>query len=443
MHEPVAFLTRPTGALSLQAGPVSTQQFLDHVKAIADSLPGNRYAINLCENRYLFLVTFCAAIFRGQTNLLPQNKNEATQRQFLNEYPDSFIIHDGEDSADTARSVAIADIVVEGNNDALDTVPQIDDDHLACISFTSGSTGRAKPNLKYWRTLHQSTAINSRFMLPDIPDTLYQLATMPAQHMWGLETSALIPLFANVCLSDAKPLFPQDIIDTLNMLPRPRMLVSTPVHLRALTAVPVEDADVRTILCATSPLTPELAGDIEQQFCAPLLEVYGCSEVGSMAIRRTASQHAWRRFDGITFEQDNEKTVASAEHLPVSTELQDFIQPVDEHHFTLAGRATDLIKIAGKRGSLFEINQTLLRFSGLIDGIVIHPDSTRAVTRLCAIVSLKPGIEKSELIGFLKESLDNAFVPRPIYVVDTLPRESNGKLLKTSVDALLSTLRKR
>jgi acyl-coenzyme A synthetase/AMP-(fatty) acid ligase len=388
------------------------------------------------------LVSFCAVILRGQTNLLPPNKNVATQKQLNIEYSDSYIIHDGCNIAASIIDCDVSNLPLNNLEKSSLDIPQISYEHPACISFTSGSTGRSKPNLKNWRTLFRSTEINYKYMIPETDDTLYQLATMPAQHMWGLETSILMPLFQKICMSDAKPLFPQDIFDTLRVLPQPRLLVSTPVHLRALSSINDDTIRLFTVLCATSPLTSQLAQDIERQFSAPLREVYGCSEVGSMAVRRTVQDNDWLRFEGIHFEKHGEDTVASAEHLPESILLQDRIEPLGSQRFRLAGRATDLIKIAGKRGSLFEINQVLLCFEGLEDGIVINPDSEKAVTRLCAIVALKNGFDKAMLIRFLRESLDSAFVPRPIYVVDSLPRESNGKLLRAKIDSMLESLRR-
>jgi acyl-coenzyme A synthetase/AMP-(fatty) acid ligase len=83
----------------------------------------------------------------------------------------------------------------------------------------------------------------------------------------------------------------------------------------------------------------------------------------------------------------------------------------------------------------------LLRFEGLKDGIVLQGESSNDVSRLCAIVSLEKNIEKLALREHLRKHLDSAFVPRPIYVVDALPRESNGKLLKAKLSALLAELK--
>ncbi|WP_218355002.1 AMP-binding protein [Alteromonas lipotrueiana] len=447
-EDALAFLTQPVEPIGLSIGPISARQFIAHVKQVANALPNHQHAINLCENRYLFLVGFCAAILRGTTNLLPSVNNIATQEQLAQKYSDCFIIHDGGDISGLLPAVDILSVRVCPVNTSHHEVPDIKDDFLACISFTSGSTGKSKPNLKYWRTLHRSSLINYSFMIPDCDETLYQLATMPAQHMWGLETSALLPMFSQVCMSDAKPLFPQDIIDTFKSLPSPKQLVSTPVHLRALCAQMYSTAQMNSlgvthsVLCATSALTTELAQEVEQKFDAPLREVYGCSEVGSMAVRRAAQEETWLKFEGIDFTQQGEMTTVSAKHLPGPIVLQDFIEFKQPNYFVLAGRASDLIKIAGKRGSLFNINQTLLTFKGLEDGIVIQPESTRLVTRLVAFVSLKPGAEKAALIRFLQTHLDSAFVPRPVYVVDSLPREPNGKLLRKNIDALHASLKK-
>jgi len=236
-------------------------------------------------------------------------------------------------------------------------------------------------------------------------------------------------------------LFPQDIIDNLAALPEPRVLVSTPVHLRALTSNTAHNIKLHATLCATSPLTKQLAQIIESQFASPLHEVYGCSEVGSMAVRQTSKEESWLRFRNIDFISEGGQTLASAAHLPETITLQDSLVLLDDNRFTLAGRSSDLVKIAGKRGSLFEINSVLLNFDGLQDGIIINPDEHGDTKRLIAIVALNEDTEKSDLQRYLRKHLDNAFVPRPIYIVKSLPRESNGKLLKSKITDLLASIR--
>lgn len=419
---------------------IDVQQFLSDVQTLAASLPNERYAVNLTENRYWFLVSFCAVIVRGQTNLLPSNKTVAKQHNLLEQYQSTYVIHDGCDVLDSVIDINVNDI--DYPTDVTNFfVPTIPSDHLACISFTSGSTGIAKPILKFWRTLFYSSMINARHMIGSEQHTIYQLATVPPQHMWGLETSILLPLFSNVCMSDVKPLYPQDIIDCLNALPTPRMLITTPVHLRALILANIAPARIARVLCATSPLTQEMAQSIESRFSSELQEVYGCSEVGSMALRRTANTRVWKRFSGIQFQHENGVTYASAEHLNETVTLQDSLNFVDSTYFMLDGRASDLVKIAGKRGSLFELNQTLLKYEGLVDGVIFEPKAVYKLNRLSAIVVLRAGYNKTSLLQYLRGHFDSAFVPRPVYLVDALPRESSGKMPKHKLEALFESLR--
>ncbi len=431
-----AYLTQDNNITGDAKGFVSTQRFIDTVIGLSKLLPDEKqHVINLCGNRYLFSVVLCATILKQQVNLLPSNRNIATQQRLSERYNDTYVIHDG---SDTAPDLFFIDLSKAGVIETITSheVPLINLDQLAAISFTSGSTGDAKPNEKTWKTFVESTKINSRYMLSKTTETIQLLATVPAQHMWGLETSVLMALFANICVVDSKPLFPQDIQTLLNALPAPRMLVSTPVHLRAVVGNGLEYPKLETVLCATSPLTQQLAAQIEKLFEAEMREVYGCSEIGSMAVRKTALTDIWKKFKGIHFDrQESKQILAHTEHVKDVATLGDFIELIDEQHFRLKGRTDDMIDIAGKRGSLNEINKVLLSFSDLIDGIVFFPKQDRPIPRLVAIVVLKNGTSKKQLTNHFREYLDPAFIPRPIIQVEKLPREDNGKLPK---QALLS-----
>jgi len=447
---PLAWLSQSLPGLSVSSNGqlVSNSQFLSHVHRVADSLPDTRHVVNMCDNRYLFLVTAWAAIVRDQTNLLPPNKNVSTQKNLVKRYKDSCILHDGNmEIFGDATSINVAEqdwSLSEYGGDC----PQIALDHLAIISFTSGSTGDSKPNMKSWQTLQESSRINARYMLPNDSDVFYHLATVPGQHMWGLETSVLLPVFANACLVDARPMYPRDMLDLLAQLPQPRALISTPLHLRALLGTQElaqsPPPELSNVLCATAPLDQALAGKFERRFSTNIREVYGCSEVGSMSVRRTSQTDVWTAFDGLDFSQDVDgKTSVCAAHLPATIELEDSLNMVGNNQFTLSGRISDQIKIAGKRGSLHEVNSVLAKFEGFQDGVVFFPVQDRPIRRLVAIVSLVDGASKHALREHFREFVDSAFVPRPIYVVDALPREENGKLNKEKLQSFYESLKVR
>jgi acyl-coenzyme A synthetase/AMP-(fatty) acid ligase len=441
----MAHCTKPLAALGGHLGRWRCEDFVGQVKRLAEQLPPGKFAINLCENRYLFMLAFCAVILKRQTNLLPQNRAEATQASLLDQYAGAYVLHDG--------AAAVADDLPYLNINTLNllgkpcrTIPLIEGGFLAAIAFTSGSTGQPKANLKPWQTLVESSLINARFMLPAGDQCYSALATVPAQHMWGLETSVLLPLFSNLCVADARPLFPQDVCLALAALAAPRVLISTPVHLRALLLSGLTVPPVAHILCATAPLPVSLASGVEAIFKGELMEVFGCSEVGSMACRRTAQQAMWRLFDGLEFTllENGDGYQINALHLPSSQALSDNIEWLGGRQFRVLGRSDDMIEIAGKRGSIQEMNKILLSAPGVADGVVFMPaqSTTRNITRPAAVV-VAPTSSKAALIAHFAKHVDPVFIPRPLLLVESLPREENGKLPRSKLLAFFEQVRAR
>ncbi len=454
-EDPIALVASSLPALASHRTPdqplirIHTARFIAHAQSVAQQLPDAKYAINLCENRYLFSVVFVAIILKKQTNLLPQNRTLLTQKTLIDDYKTCHIVHDGIKEVDpSVHSLNINELELPLVD--AETIPEVDLEHLAAIAFTSGSTGTPKPNLKYWKTFTDSTYDNARQMLPSVSELSYCLATVPGQHMWGLETSVLIPLISNVCVYDTKPLFPQDVASQLNSMPEPRTLVSTPVHLRALVQSDAIFPKVHRILVATAPLSASLAKEVEQVFRGDLVEVFGCSEVGSMARRQTATEEEWRLFPSLHIKNDNDAFVLSAEHLPEKVVLQDRLEFSSPRQFRLCGRNEDVIEVAGKRGSLLELNKILLECSGVSDGIVFVPENASpekehsskksGVRRPVALVVAAHKQDKKQLQSAFATRLDPVFVPRPIIFVDALPREENGKLKQNKVLELFHTL---
>jgi acyl-coenzyme A synthetase/AMP-(fatty) acid ligase len=304
--------------------------------------------------------------------------------------------------------------------------------------FTSGSTGESTAHRKYWHTL-QAGAVANRACYGIGDERIYMLATVPPQHNWGLETSVMLPLVANVAVSGETPLFPQDIADALNRLPEPRALVSSPIHLDALLQSGIGGIRVDRILSATAPMSTQLARQLELRFSSRVNEVFGCTEAGSLASRATASESLWHIAAPFTFDVLDNKVRISAEHLPEPVDLNDIVELVGDSAFRWLGRDQDMINIAGKRGSLAHLNHRLTRIPGVLDGVIFLPSEDSR--RLAALV-VAPGLEPSAILDALKEAIDPAFLPRPLYLVPMLPRQETGKLARKMVLNLFETRRR-
>jgi acyl-coenzyme A synthetase/AMP-(fatty) acid ligase len=70
------------------------------------------------------------------------------------------------------------------------------------------------------------------------------------------------------------------------------------------------------------------------------------------------------------------------------------------------------------------------------DGVFFMPENDDgAVSRLTAFV-VAPDLTRAALMQALRERIDPAFLPRPLYLVDALPRNATGKLPREALNAL-------
>jgi acyl-coenzyme A synthetase/AMP-(fatty) acid ligase len=299
---------------------------------------------------------------------------------------------------------------------------------LAAIAFTSGSSGEPTPHQKSWGRLTLGAAGEAENLGLRGAKDLVLVGTVPPQHMYGLESTVLLALHNGYGLHAARPFYPADIRAALEEIPGERVLVTTPVHLRALLAEKSGLPSLRLMLCATAPLSANLAAEAEARYGAPLHEIYGFTEAGMVASRRTTQGLLWHALPGVRVWRDATGTKVGGGHIPVETGFPDLVELQDAHSFVLHGRGADLVNIAGKRVSLAYLNQQLSAIEGVEDGVFFMPDEAPAgVTRLMAFV-VAPRLSREVLVAALRARIDAAFLPRPLYIVPSLPRNATGKL---------------
>lgn len=415
---------------------------LTHIRLLAAELPRGSFVINLCTDRYAFMVGLGAAMMRGQTTLLPPGRAPRLIEELAADYDGSYCLVDGPTEIEALPRHRVT---VDESCAAVDDepVPRIAEDLIAAIVFTSGSTGRPNPNPKRWRDLVLGQRLAQRQFGFESHRGEEILATIPPQHMYGLEVSIVLPMVAGLCMHAGQPFFPEDIRRAILNMGEPRSLFTTPTHLRACVESGLTWPRLSRIVSATAPLSAELAGRAEDLFRCHVMEIYGCTEAGSMATRRTVDGDTWRFYEGVTPSQKDDVVQVSGDHLPEPVPLNDYIDLREDGSFRLLGRHADLVNIAGNRASLSDLNLKLNAIDGVRDGAFVIPDShgEEDVGRLAALV-VAPGIEKSHILSALAERLSPVFLPRPLYLVDRLPRNDVGKLPREALLGMLEQLRK-
>lgn len=396
--------------------------------------------VNLCENRYRFLVAFAAALLKGQINLLPPSRAPRVLQQMEEKYPQLYCLVEGAESPEGLDMIARYDCNVQPTSPQDIRILEVPGDQIAAIAFTSGSTGQPQAHIKTWRTFWESVHLIAAGLGLQREKSATVVATVPPQHMYGLEISILLPLcLGGVTVFSGKPFFPADIHAALECCPKPRILVTTPLHIRALVEAGATLPEIEFILSATSPLSRDLAIKAEILFRTRVLEIYGCTEAGSIASRRTSRDDMWQAFEGVCFHEKAGKAWVDAAHLAESVILNDLIECGSDRRFKLLGRRADVVNIAGKRTSLGALNHVLNEIEGVRDGVFFLPEGPEGVVRPI-VFAVAPGKTKDHLLAELQTRIDPVFLPRRIYLLNKLPRSETGKLPRRILTELAEEL---
>lgn len=405
------------------------------VLTLAEQLPNRSYVFNFCENRYLFCVCLLAALLRKQTCLLPPNQQTAVIDELRQHYPDSYLACDDEQLFLNQPDC----FIVKPFNTVSDALmPQWNWEDCAVIAFTSGSGGRAKPCQHQLKTFAISAQLATQSLSLNNQPRL-MVSTTPPQHMYGLETSVFWPLFSSLILYDGHPFFPEDVRQSIANAPYPAILSTTPAHLRSLISTQAKWSNLAAIISATDTLSEQLAQQTANTLGMLPYEIYGSTETLSFAYRHRGQHNNWQLYKNCQLHATpNDQTVLQAAHLPEAYVLQDRIQLLANQQFALLGRDEDMIKIAGKRISLSELNQRLQNITGVEDGVFFLQDNGENNVRLSAIVV--SSLNKQAIRDSLRLYLDSVFLPRKIYFVPSMPRNKTGKLTKAALDNLIEHL---
>ncbi|HMH29543.1 MAG TPA: AMP-binding protein [Steroidobacteraceae bacterium] len=430
---PLLSHTSPTAIVAYRSGlAVTVQQFLDDARQVADRLPKGGHVLNVCADRYQFAVGLAACLISDRVSLLPSTHTPQVIAQLAVFAPDAFCLTDDMRCDIELARVYYPDLARPAYGVAAPPfeVPRILASQLAAIVFTSGSTGTPVPYKKTWGLLSRCVQNGApRLGLADGRSHAI-VGTVPGQHMYGFESTVLLALLSGNALSAERPFYPADVAAAVGRVPRPRVLVTTPIHLRTLLSSEIEFPSLDLVMSATAPLSRELAREVEEQYQAPLLEIYGSTETGQIALRRTAETAAWRLWPGVHLSVADDQAFAQGGHVEQLTPMCDVIEITGKEEFLLHGRTADLVNVAGKRSSFGYLNAQLNAIPGVIDGAFFLREElsgSTGVTRLGAVV-VAPGLTAAALTEQLRQLIDPVFLPRPLLIVDELPRNATGKL---------------
>jgi long-chain acyl-CoA synthetase len=257
------------------------------------------------------------------------------------------------------------------------------------------------------------------------------LAAIPLGYSYGLG-NLVVPLLAQgspvLCVSST---FPQAVAAEAARL-RPTVFPAVPPLLRALVGSDVPSrafASVRLVISAGSALPPELAGAFAEKFGRRVHGFYGTSETGGIAFDPTGDATLEGRSVGIPMHRV-QIAIGRAGRLTVSGPAvfgRGLFSPADRAELNprgelvLLGRTGRMVKVAGRRLDLAEIEGALRALPGIRDALA-HLGGD-AVLGAAVATELSSG----EIRRLLRPRLASWKVPSRILTFSELPANQRGK----------------
>ena len=333
---------------------------------------------------------------------------------------------------------------------------------IAVMIYTSGTTGKPKgAMLSHHNLAVNGTALKNHW---DFRENDVLLHSLPIFHVHGL-------FFATHCvmLSDASMLFlPKFSVESvLKFLPQATVMMGVPTYYTRLLAdkgfQKAGCSQMRLFISGSAPLREATFQEFKTRTGLEILERYGMSETGvntsnpltgerrlgtvGLPLGKSELRIVDDRNRPLPPEQvgnvqvKGENVFAGYWRMPAKTKAEftndGFFQTGDlgklsvDGYVSIVGRAKDLIISGGMNVYPKEVEACLNEIPGVVESAVIglpHPDFGEAVTAV--IVSDNLEMSDREIKAYLQERLANYKIPKQFLSIESLPRNTMGKVQK-------------
>lgn len=299
--------------------------------------------------------------------------------------------------------------------------------------FTGGSTGKPKVWSKSPRNLlAEAVYLRNQFELTD--KDLF-IATVPPYHIYGLLFSILTPFLAQARVLPEIYTFPQEIISTMNRH-KATVLVSVPIHYRSLKVDDLSAPSLKVAFSSSGPLNRTDAAYFFKKTGLGIHEIYGSTETGGIATRSISENtDSWQPTDVVSWKLAGTRLAVRSDFTSPEMEKDtdgfcitgDEAKPDKNNRFILLGRADGIIKVAGKRVDLQDIQNKILTLPTVRDAVVIALPAPKGRESVIAAL-IACDLTEIQFKKMISEKLEPYAMPRRIKIVPSITRTAAGKV---------------
>ncbi len=337
---------------------------------------------------------------------------------------------------------------------------------LAVVLYTSGTSGKPKGvMLSHRNLLSNAQQMHEHIGVRD--DDVF-MGVLPQFHSFGLTGLTIVPMLFGCRMIYTVRFIPKKIIEMMREH-HPTIYLAIPSMYNALmtvkSAMPDDFASLRLVISGGEPLPADVRDRFESKFGYPLVEGYGLTETAP--VTHVLMPHecmpgtvgrAVPGLEQIVVDPSSERV------LPPNTDGElrmrgpnimmgylngpeetaavfdsrgyfktgDMAQ-IDERGFLkITGRIKEMMIVGGENVFPREIEEVLNTHPAVnASGVIGQPDPMRGETPVAFVESAEGCVaDTDELVRWCREKLPGYKVPRRIVLIDALPRNATGKIMR-------------
>lgn len=344
--------------------------------------------------------------------------------------------------------------------------PRRDESDLAVLIYTSGTTGRPKgAMLSHGNLLHN---VESCRVILEATDGDRMAVLLPLFHSYMMTVGMFMPMLTGGAMVLVKSLSPMKTLLEELLACKPTILPGIPQLYRGLVASPLKGPlPIRVFISGSAPLPVQVLRDFEEKFHTPLLEGYGLSEASPVVSKNPLRGERKAGSVGppvpnveMSVQDDQGKQLDTKEIGEICVRggnvMQGYWNRPEESakalrngwlltgdigyrdadgYYYITDRKKDMLLVNGINVYPREIEEAIYEFKGVKEAAVIGVSDPKRGERPIAFVAAAEDttLDTAGLAAFLKGRLADYKQPKEIRVVDALPRNATGKILKTQL----------
>ena len=344
--------------------------------------------------------------------------------------------------------------------------PERSESDLAVIIYTSGTTGRPKGAMLTHRNLLHNVE-SCRIVLKTVSADRFAVL-LPLFHSYMLTVGLLLPLLVGGSIVLVKSLHPVRNVVQEILQRQATVLPAIPQFYRSMVNAPMHvHLPLRLCVSGAAPLPVQVLKEFENKFHIPLIEGYGLSEASPVVTKNPLDGTRKPGSIGlpipnveVSIQDDTGLELSAGETGEVCVRGGNVMQgywkqPAEtakvlrngwlltgdvghkdqDGYFYITDRKKDMILVNGINVYPREIEEVLYQFAGVREAAVVGMPDSRKGEQPVAFVVPNEGVilDEKGLRHFLRRKLADYKIPRKIVLLEALPRNATGKILKTSL----------